>query len=90
MAKTDKQVEASLRAAAEALVGRALRPDEVADLMRRLNRADGTYRQKANEALRGFTGLTNEQIRMKAAASDNTDRIMTDMQSVLDDWKPGT
>jgi hypothetical protein len=90
MAKTDRDVRASLARAAEALLGRTLQPSEVDDLMRRLQRADGTFRDRANEALRGFTGFTDTQIRVKAASSDNADRVIKDLENILDDWKPGT
>jgi hypothetical protein len=90
MAKSDKQVEQAITKAAEALLSRPLLPHEVADLVRRMQRADGTFRQRANEALRGLTGLTDAQIKIRAATSDNTDRVITDMQNVLDEWVPGT
>jgi len=78
----------ALRRAAEALIGRSLTPDEVTQLIDLFNRADGSYREKAREALRRFTGLSEAQIREKTAASDNTDRVITDLHDILDKWKP--
>ncbi len=90
MPTTDRQVVDALRRAAENLLGRQLSQSEIDDLVRRFNNASGSYRAKSREALRGFTGLNESEIRTKTAASDNTDRIITDLDRTLDDWKPGT
>jgi len=87
---TDRDVVNALRRAAEALIGRRLTDEEAARLLALFNKARGTYRQRANEALRQFAGLTEAGIRKYAAASDNTDRIITDLEIVMDQWKPGT
>ena len=87
---TDKQMVDALEKAAEALLGRALRPGERNDLVKRFNEAKGTDRDRADEALRKFTNLTEAEIGRRKAASDNTDRIIQDLKDTLDDWKAGT
>lgn len=90
MPTTNKQVVDALKRAAENLLGRTLTQTEADELVRRFNAAPGLHRERAREALRQFTGLTEEQLRVKAASSDNTDRLMGDLQQTMDDWKPGT
>ncbi len=90
MAKTDRQLTDALRRAAETLLGKGISDAEFNDLVNRFNRAQGNSQQRSIEALRGFTGFSEITIRAKAAASDNTDRIIRDLENTIDEWKPGT
>jgi FKBP-type peptidyl-prolyl cis-trans isomerase (trigger factor) len=87
---TDQQLVDALKRAAEVLLGRALTQQEFDNLVARFNKATGTNQQRATEALRGLTNLTEAQIGQRKAASDNTDRIIRDLQDTADKWKPGS
>lgn len=90
MATTDRQVVDALRRTAELLLRRSISQSEVDDLVRKFNESKGTYTERSVNALQLFTGIAESTIRTKSASSDNTQAIMSDLQSVLDDWQPGT
>ena len=85
---TNQQFFDALRKAAEGLLDRRLTADEARRLTGFFNRAKGTYSNRAREALKKITGHTGQWIEKRAAASDNTDRVIRDLESVLNDWNP--
>ncbi len=87
---TDQQLLQSLIAAAEKLLGRTLTQAERHALVQHFNSTSGTTFDRAQEAIRKFSKLTEDQIMEKTAASDDTDRIMQDLKNAADNWKPGS
>jgi hypothetical protein len=87
---TNSDLVRALRAAAQSLLDRSLTDTENQQLIELFNKAAGTHHERAKEALRRFTGLRQVDIEKRASASDNTDRVIRDLENVIDDWKPGT
>lgn len=85
---TDQDLANALKRAAENLVNRSLTEADINRLVDNFKREEGTARQKAREALRKFAGLTEQELSVKSAASDNTDRLIVDLQQTADNWKP--
>ena len=85
---TDKNdVKIALILAAEALIGRKLTESEINELIRAFNKAKGRYYNRALQALEEQSGLSRDQILKEASATTDTDRIMQDLQSTLDNWE---
>ena len=86
----NSDVRQALKKAAEALTGRELNLTEQTELVQAFDKAQGTNHVRAMSALSKFTRLDESTIIIKAAASDNTDRVIDDLKNTLDNWKPGT
>jgi hypothetical protein len=85
MSSVDPLKEA-LRRAAEKILSRPLNTKEADDLYKDFQTATGTEREKADKALARATKLTEKEASQRA--SDNTDRVMQDLQNVIDSRKP--
>jgi hypothetical protein len=84
----NNDVTLALKKAAEALSGRQITLTEQNELVKAFNEAQGTSHVRAMSALSKFTRLDESTILIKAAASDNTDRVIDDLKNTLDNWKP--
>jgi len=85
---TDRDLINALKNAASKLTHRDILTKTDEDkLIEYFNKAEGTSYQKAISALKAFSSLTSQQITEKAASSDDTDRVMQDLENVLKDWK---
>ena len=87
---TGDNVRDALRKAAEELLNRTLTRQEIDELIRRFNQAEGSYRDRAQGSIAEIYRIDRAQLVEKTAASDNTDRLINDLKRTLDDWKPGT
>lgn len=87
---TDQQLVQALVSATEKVLRRPLTPAELDALVEQFNKTSGSTFDRAQEAIRQFSRLTPHQLQEKVAASDDTDRIMQDLQNVANDWKPGS
>lgn len=85
---TDREFVEALRRAAEHLTGRQITRPELDGIIDRFRKSTKpTTRGRAFEALDGLWPLTEGQTK---AASDNADRVIRDLENVIDDWDPGT
>ncbi len=87
---TDRQLIAALNTAAATLLDRRLSEAEQKQLLDYFNNASGTHQERGKEALRKITSLPQIDIQKRASASDNTDRVIRDLEDILRDWKPGS
>lgn len=87
---TRREFEDALERAAEAFVGRRLTPGERQRLVDYFNRATGSDKQKAREALRRFLGIDATEFSRRTKASDDTDRTIEDLDRTIDEWKRGS
>lgn len=87
---TDRDLIRALESAAEALVGKTLSGADKQRLIDLFNKARGTNQDKAKEALRSIAGIGPQELQKRASASDNTDRVIRDLENVIDQWNPGT
>lgn len=87
---TDRQLVTALQTAAEALLDHRLSESEQQQLLDYFNKASGSNQERGKEALRKITRLPQIDIHKRASASDNTDRVIRDLEDILSDWKPGT
>ncbi len=85
---TRSDVRRALQRAAEDLLGRPLTATEADELVTRFDKASGDAYQRALGSLAGQTKLAESQIQAKAAASDNTDRLIDDVVQTIQDLNP--
>lgn len=84
---TDRDLINALKNVASKLTHRTITEGDEAQLIEYFNKSEGTSYQKAISSLKKFCSLTDQQINEKAAASDDTDRVIQDLNNVLKDWK---
>ena len=87
---TDRELILALRKAAEDLVRRRITDQEADALLKHFNESQGTHYERARLALARFANISTLQINERAAASDNTDRILKELDTVTKNWKPGS
>ena len=80
---TNSDIINALKKAAEAILRRPLSQDEVISLSEHFSRAQGSNHERALIALKEQTKMSDKQLMEKAAASDNTDRIMQELENLL-------
>jgi hypothetical protein len=80
---TEKQIHEAIRAAVENLLEKRITQSQFDIVIDYYNKAKGTPEQRAKEALRKSTGLTDAIIEKRASASDNTDRVIRDLENIL-------
>lgn len=85
---TSRQLIDALVKAAENLLGRSLRPTEVEKLIDLFDKAKGTAKERARAAITGIAQISDSDLMEKTASSDDTDRIMQDLETVASEWKP--
>ena len=83
---SDQDIIQALRRAAEALVGRPISGEELNTLIQHFNQTSGTEYQRAIGTLSKFAGISEARIVEKTAASDNTDRLIQDLQATISQW----
>jgi len=86
----DEELLTSLRKAAEAIVGRSLTEDEASRLIKLFNESSGTHYERAKSSITKLASVTEHQLQEKVAASDNTDRVMQELEDTINNWKPGS
>ena len=83
---TDNDVIINLQKSSEALLKRPLTQAEKQELIQAFNSGAGTNYEKALGAVGKVTGLTQGQIMLKSAASDDADRAVKDLEKVMKEW----
>lgn len=86
----DRDLILAFKKAAEALLGRSITDEESSRLIKLFNETKGTHQQRALAALSQFADVSESLLLEKTAASDNTDRVISDLKNTLDNWKPGS
>jgi hypothetical protein len=87
---TDRQLVQALVSAAESLLHRPLSQTEQNQLLNYFNDAQGSAFARAQAAVNRLRLIELTLNEKRAAASDDTDRIMNDLKNIVDQWKPGS
>lgn len=85
---TDRQLRDALSRATERIIERPLTDSETTTLIRYFNEAQGSIQDRAKEAILKVAKITESVLLEKVASSDDTDRIMQDLEAVASEWKP--
>ena len=85
---TDTQLIQALENAAAKVVGRALTADEKAKVLAFFNQsqAPNTF-SRTQEAIINFSRISQRQLQEKAAASDDTNRAIKDLEEIAKNWR---
>jgi hypothetical protein len=81
---TNQEIEGTLVKIASRLRGRALTKPEEGALVDAFKKATGRPKDRLVRALSSTTGANEQQIREKAAASDDTNRVFLDLLDALE------
>ncbi|MCK4504663.1 MAG: hypothetical protein KAW14_03530 [Candidatus Aegiribacteria sp.] len=84
----DRQLVEALKKAAEQVLKRSLSESETSELIRFFNEAKGTTANRAKKAITKIARISDSELMEKIASSDDTDRIMHDLEAVASEWKP--
>lgn len=85
---TDAQLIQALEKATAKVIGRALTSTEKAKVLELFiqSRASTTF-ARAQDAIINFSNITERQLVQKAAASDDTNRAMKDLEETASGWR---
>lgn len=84
---TDQDLIRALCSVAKELLQRPLQQNELGSLVHHFNISQGTVVERAVKSLSACTGMTLDAILEKRDVSDETDKVMCDLENVLMEWR---
>lgn len=89
MATDDELVQVMVKVA-ENFSGERFTITDTGRLIQAFNDADGSSYEKARKAITDITGVPVPPVMKFGSASDNSNRLITDLDAVIGDWKPNS